>query len=157
MIYHGKYIIPGLVVFLVVITFPIWYGVAGSGRQFDNPIAPGPGELCIEDAPWMRENHMRLLNRWRDEVVRDGKRLREAGRDGKNLVQEYPLKSLTRTCMACHGKAEKDAAGNWKSTSAATYCDECHNYVGVHSFSQSPTYCWDCHIDPVTVGQKPGK
>lgn len=154
MIYHGKYIVPGLVIFLVVITFPIWYGVARGGKQFDNPIEAKEGEQCIADTGWMRENHMQLLTRWRDEVVREGKRVREADRDGKNFLKEYPLKSLTRTCMACHSKAKKNTQGKWESTSAATYCRECHEYVGVHSFSQSPAYCWDCHVDPVRVGNR---
>lgn len=133
--YHGKFIIPGLIVFIVAVTFPMWYGVARGGATFQSPPNPN-GEQCIEDTEFMRGNHMQMLTEWRDEVVRDGDRIYTSKRDGKKHE-----KSLTKNCMACHGKA--DAAG--KSTSAATYCGDCHDYVGVHP------YCWDCHIDPAEM------
>jgi len=138
--YHGQYILPGLVVFLVLITFPMWYGVAGSKPPFANPVPNTAGEKCIEAKAYMRANHMQMLIRWRDEVVRQGERTYTA-KDGKQWN-----KSLTRTCMACHGQANEKG----QSTSPATYCEHCHAYVGVHT----PTYCWDCHIDPATVGKE---
>ena len=134
-LYHGKYIIPGLIVFLAGVTFPMWYGVARGGSTFQSPPNPN-GEQCIESREFMRDNHMRMLNAWRDEVVREGERVYVSQRDGKKYD-----KSLTKTCMACHGKV--NAAG--KSAGAATYCGDCHDYVGVKP------YCWDCHIDPATA------
>jgi len=66
---------------------------------------------------------MKLLNTWRDEVIRQDKRLYETA-DGR----VYDM-SLTKTCMKCH-------------ESKAQFCDQCHNYVGV------TPYCWDCHTYP---------
>lgn len=139
-LYHQNYIIPGLVAFLVIITFPMWSSIVTKKPNFDNPIAAAEGEACVESAAFMRTNHMQMLNQWRDEVVREGNRVYRAG-NGREW-----RKSLTGTCMECHGKAER-VEGQWKSTSAATYCIECHNYVGISN------YCWDCHVDPVEVGQ----
>jgi len=137
--YHGRYIFPGLLAFMALITFPMWYGAAGSKPPFQNPVSNTAGEKCIESKDYMRANHMRLLIAWRDSVVRNGERTYIAS-DGRLWN-----KSLTPTCMACHGQA--NTAG--ESTSPATYCEHCHRYVGV----RTPIYCWDCHIDPVAVNK----
>ena len=136
-LYQGRYIIPGLVAFLFVATFPLWFGAASREEPFQSPPNPN-GETCIEPKETMRENHMQLLIAWRDEVVREGNRTYTAS-DGTEWS-----KSLTNTCMSCHGKADE----NGKSVGPAAYCGDCHDYVGVHT----PVYCWDCHIDPVAVG-----
>lgn len=141
-LYHGKYIIPGLAVFLAIATFPIWYSAARGGlplKPFKNPLQVEGGPACIEKTEFMRAKHMRLLNEWRDEVVRDGDRVYEAS-DGKKYD-----KSLTKTCMACHARVDADG----KSASEATYCLDCHAYVGVD------TYCWDCHVDPAATDEAP--
>ena len=129
-LYHGRYILPALAAFLVVATLPVWRGAAARGSGFQSP--PNPqGQRCIEPKSVMRAEHMRLLIRWRDEVVREDRRVYIAS-DGRPWE-----KSLVKTCMACHGHA--DAKG--KSTTAATACDECHAYVNV-----KPD-CWNCHLD----------
>ncbi len=33
---------------------------------------PSEAEACVEDTPFMRANHMDLLNHWRDDLVRSG-------------------------------------------------------------------------------------
>ncbi len=71
----------------------------------------------------MRDSHMKLLIQWRDQVVRENKRLYK-GSDEKTHTM-----SLTNTCLNCHSNKEQ-------------FCDQCHNYVGV-----TPT-CWNCHIIP---------
>jgi len=71
----------------------------------------------------MRKNHVDLLTRWRDWVVRDGD-LEYVASDGK----EYTM-SLTQTCLECHSNKDK-------------FCDRCHDYLRV-----SPR-CWDCHNVP---------
>lgn len=139
-IYDKPYVITGLVVFLIVITFPMWSSILSSKPSFENPNEPAAGETCIESKQHMRANHMQMLDAWRDEVVRKGERIYKAT-DGREWN-----KSLTLTCMNCHAKAE-EVDGKMKSTSAATYCIDCHDYVGV------TTYCWDCHVDPVAVGR----
>jgi len=134
-LYGGAYIIPGLLVFLGLATTPLWRGAAaGTAASFQSPPNPG-AERCLEPKEFMRDRHMQLLIQWREDVVRGASRLYTAA-DGRRWD-----KSLTSTCMACHGKA--DAHGN--STTAATYCTECHHYVGVS------LYCWDCHVDPAEL------
>ena len=117
-------IITGLVVFLALVTFPIWYGMAAGAdsRPPEIKLPEGDGK-CVADTEYMRKDHMELLNRWRDDVVRNDNRIFVAS-DGRRYY-----KSLSRTCMSCH----HDKAG---------FCDRCHDYVAV-----SP-YCWDCHVDP---------
>ena len=85
----------------------------------------------------MRAEHMRLLVRWRDEVVRENSRVYTAS-DGRTWE-----KSL-KTCVACHGHT--DAQG--KSTTAAAACSECHGYLNV-----KPD-CWNCHHDAAAPGVK---
>ena len=70
-------ILIGLVVFVVLATVPIWYAL-GIADEESAPAYPADLELpenssqCVEDRQYMIANHMDLLNRWRDEVVRDG-------------------------------------------------------------------------------------
>lgn len=122
---RGK-IVTGIVIFLVLVLFPVWFTLASG--DFTPPdlgdVKKATGaEDCVRDAEWMRANHMELLDGWRNEVVRHGSRRDEvSGRE----------RSLTRTCLGCHkGEGRK-----------AEFCDRCHGYLGV-----TPN-CWDCHIDP---------
>ncbi len=119
----GKVII-GLAIFVLLITFPIWFTLA-SGKAGHRPELELPKNetQCVESKEYMKAWHMDLLNDWRDAAVRDGKRMYVA-EDGKKYVM-----SLSLTCLKCH-------------TNKAKFCDECHNYVGV------VPYCWDCHVDP---------
>jgi hypothetical protein len=113
----------GLVVFLALITFPIWYNMV-SGEQAEPPdiVTPDDG-ACLLDAEEMRTEHMQMIMDWRDEVVRDKQRIHTTA-DGRRFD-----KSLTRTCLDCHANK-------------AEFCDRCHDYLGVKP------YCWDCHIVP---------
>ncbi len=122
----GKVII-GLLIFIILISFPIWYNVAGGKATYVPELEKASrGSDCVRPAQWMRYNHMDLLNDWRDQVVRDGERYEE-GSDGS--VYE---RSLTHTCLDCHQNKDQ-------------FCDKCHDYLSV-----SP-YCWDCHINPKEV------
>ena len=119
-------IIIGLVVFLILMTFPLWYNLA-NGKATYRPepevitkSIPGK-DKCILPAEQMRVRHMSLLNQWRDSAVRRGVRTYAAG-DGRSFEM-----SLTRTCLDCH--SNKD-----------TFCDRCHNYLNVKP------YCWGCHL-----------
>jgi hypothetical protein len=107
-----------------LISFPLWYNAA-SGRGSYRPVLDvGTQEKqCVEPATYMRASHMRMLDEWRNAVVREGDRLYAAS-DGK----EYNM-SLTRTCLKCHAKKEK-------------FCDQCHSYEAV-----TPN-CWNCHVIP---------
>jgi hypothetical protein len=95
--------------------------------SLDTPVINAlQNKKCVEDKAFMRANHMKLLNVWRDEAVREGKRVYTA-KDGRTFE-----KSLTGSCIRCHSSKEQ-------------FCDRCHNYVGAN-----PS-CFDCHIVPTEV------
>ncbi len=126
--YDAKKIVPGLLIFLALMTSPIWYswGKAASppDLKLDTPaIQQLKEKRCIEPTPYMIANHMELLDSWRNAVVRQGDRIYVAS-DGK----EYGM-SLTGTCLNCHSNKEQ-------------FCDRCHNYEDV-----KPT-CFSCHVAP---------
>jgi hypothetical protein len=136
-LYHARYILPALAAFLALATLPVWRSAAARGASFQSPSNP-QGQRCIEPKSVMRASHMRLLMRWRDDVVREDRRVYIAS-DGRQWE-----KSLVKTCLACHGHVD----ANGKSTTAATACDECHTYVNV-----KPN-CWNCHLDSAAAGVK---
>ena len=126
--YDGGKIITGLLIGSGLVSFPFWYnpGKAGSPHELkiDTPaILQMKEKKCIEPAPYMRANHMELIDSWRKSVVRDGSRLYVAS-DGK----KYRM-SLSNTCLNCHSNKDK-------------FCDRCHSYTGA-----SPA-CWSCHVVP---------
>lgn len=124
-------IILGLGIFVVGVTFPLWYGAIKSipapVLSLETPVINSmQNKKCVEDTAFMHANHMKMLSNWRDEVVREGNRLYTA-KDGHTFE-----KSLTGTCIQCHSNKEQ-------------FCDRCHNYVGA-----KPT-CFSCHIVPGEV------
>jgi hypothetical protein len=119
----GKVIV-GLLIFLGLLTFPIWYNVAsGKGAVKPDPKIVTSEKACVEAADYMKAEHMDLLNDWREIVVREGRRVHVAP-SGRKFEM-----SLSNTCMSCHSNKSE-------------FCDECHDYLGVDP------YCWDCHIEP---------
>lgn len=127
------FIIFGLVIFLAFVTFPFWYGAGKSTPapvlSLDTPVINRmPDKKCVEDKAFMRANHMKMLNAWRDEAVRDGHRLYTA-KDGRMFE-----KSLTGTCIQCHSSREQ-------------FCNRCHNYVDAR-----PT-CFNCHVVPGEINK----
>ena len=123
-VFDARKIIPGLVIFFILITVPLWYSLAGGAKaEPPEPEIITPREQCVESAQYMRESHMELLDEWRESVVRGGVRTYLAS-DG----QEYRM-SLTGTCMDCH-------------SNKAQFCDSCHDYAGVEPD------CWSGHISP---------
>lgn len=120
--YNGTKIIFGLAIFVLAVASPFVFGLVGNTTQV-RQLLDVPEGSCVKDAETMRASHMGLLDVWRDEVVREGKR-EEIEIDGKF----YP-KSLSLGCMACH-------------TNKEAFCDKCHSYAGVQP------YCWDCHVVP---------
>jgi len=118
----------GLAVFFALAAFPIWYSL---GVADDASAPPFPSDLemptnsseCVKDKDYMIANHMDLLNRWRDEVVREG------DKSGVEIGGKTYKKSLTKGCMCCH-------------TSREHFCNRCHSYLDV-----KPA-CWDCHVEP---------
>jgi hypothetical protein len=124
--YDGGKIIAGILLFLALVTFPVWFTLAQGKAGYAPTLAkPVKGEHCVESKPYMRSWHMDLLNQWRDSVVRADQRVYES----RDFPTELHEMSLTKTCLGCH-------------EDKAQFCDQCHNYLGV-----SP-YCWDCHNEP---------
>ena len=122
--YNAGKITVGLVVFLALITFPIWYNLATGKAGYSPELEKAAkGETCVRDSAYMVAYHMDLLDTWRDQVVRDGQRYEQLA-SGRTVER-----SLSNTCLDCH--VNKDA-----------FCDRCHHFVGVDP------YCWDCHIVP---------
>jgi len=127
--YNKGYIITGLVIFVLFVTFPVWFNGLDAGPLPKPELPPGGEKECVAPAAEMRDIHMQLLNEWRDDVLRDSDRVAVTV-DGK----EY-RKGLQIACMQCHSNKEK-------------FCDTCHDYAAV-----SPT-CWDCHIAPAELAKK---
>ncbi len=121
-------IIVGLIIFVILVTFPFWRQLAASGEaDVARPDLdyPDPAEVpsCVEDSAYMTANHPHLLNDWRDQLVREG-----VTEYTSSTGEVYQI-SLTHTCLDCH--EDRDA-----------FCNRCHDYSNV-----DPT-CWDCHTTP---------
>ena len=119
-----KLIITGVIIFIIIVTFPFWYnrGKAAPQPELELTAKAKAAKVCVRTTDYMKAEHMQLLDIWRDAVVRRGDRI-YVSPDGK----EYSM-SLTNTCLDCH-------------SNKANFCDRCHNYASVRP------YCWDCHID----------
>lgn len=124
-------IVAGLVAFLALLTFPVWYNrAAGTTSRPPEVKLPAREKQCVAPVSYMRNSHMQLLIRWREEAVRQDVRTFTAA-DGRT----YRI-SLTGTCLNCHSKPD--------------FCDRCHNYAAV-----KPA-CWDCHLDPGQIQKARG-
>jgi hypothetical protein len=122
--YDGGKIIAGVIIGLILLTFPIWYTAGGAPAKPEVKL-PVKEKECVESGAYMKTKHMQLLDLWRDSVVRVAQRSYTAP-NGRKFDM-----SLQNTCMTadCHAKKTE-------------FCDRCHNYTGV------VPYCWDCHIPP---------
>jgi hypothetical protein len=123
-------IIAGLLVFIGFVTHPFILSIGKEklrpNVEINSPeimSLPEGERKCIEPKEFMRKEHMKMLNKWRDAVVREGKTL-YVNSEGKSFNM-----SLQNTCIQCHSNKSK-------------FCDECHKYAHVKP------YCWDCHIEP---------
>lgn len=125
--HDGGKIILGLVIFLALITFPMWYNLASETSTYVPELEkPTNAKQCVRETEYMTGFHMDLLNTWRDDVVRGEDRF-FVGPDGVTYE-----KSLSNTCLDCHENKDQ-------------FCDKCHDYMAVDP------YCWDCHIIPKEV------
>jgi len=119
-----KWIIAGLVIFGFIATFPFWYNIGKTAPKPDPQYTEKAkaSKRCVREKSYMKSDHMRILDEWRDTVVRNASRkyINDRG-------EEFEM-SLSNTCMDCH-------------SNKAEFCDRCHNYASVDP------YCWDCHID----------
>lgn len=112
----------GVLIFVGLAVSPFLYNLA-------KPAAPptlvtGTKEKqCVEPTAFMKSSHMELLDTWRNEVVRDGRRIYVSSTGKKYTI------SLQNTCLKCHTKKTQ-------------FCDRCHDFLNV-----APK-CWECHIAP---------
>jgi len=123
-------IVIGLVLFVVLVTFPFWSAFGSAAPGAPELAKPVRGSQCIEDTEWITANHPQLLNQWRDAVVRQGKKEYTAT-DGTRHEM-----SLSKTCMNCHEDRQ-------------TFCGRCHDYADVQ------LTCWNCHLDPSSEVTEP--
>lgn len=122
-LYDGGKIIAGMLIFFILLAFPIWYNLAsGKATYRPDPQLPTQEKKCVRDADYMVHYHMDILDDWRERVVREGERFVTINNT------RYEM-SLTKTCLNCHSNKSR-------------FCDECHNYLAVDP------YCWDCHVIP---------
>ena len=119
-----KFIVTGVIIFIVIATFPFWYnrGKAAPAPELQLTEKAKAAQVCVRSTEYMKAEHMQLLDLWRDSVVRRGDRIYVSPSG-----QEYNM-SLSNTCLDCH-------------SNKAEFCDRCHDYASVQP------YCWDCHID----------
>jgi hypothetical protein len=127
--YNGGKIIAGLVLFFGLILYPFYSNMFGGPVKrampsIDTPVISQLDKTeCVRPGEVMRTDHMKILDDWRDEVVRNGKR------DIIHVGGRIFEKSLQNGCMMCHSNKKQ-------------FCGECHGYAGVKP------YCWDCHFVP---------
>ncbi len=117
----GK-VIPGIIAFVLFVTVPFWTNF-GKAAPKPQPELPKEYKKCVESKEFMRREHMKLLRKWRFDVVRNNMRV-YINSEGRLINM-----SLQNECMRCH-------------TSKKKFCDVCHDYVAAHP------YCWNCHIPP---------
>jgi hypothetical protein len=122
--YDGGKILIGLVIFVVLVTFPFWFnhGKAAPAPEPKLTEKAKAEKACIQPKNTMKSAHMQILNDWRNNVVRNADRIYETA-EGKRFEM-----SLSNTCLDCH-------------SNKTDFCDRCHDYAAV------TPYCWDCHID----------
>jgi hypothetical protein len=124
-----KLIITGLIIFIVIVVSPFLLNMGKASTGADPVIPEGLKEKkgeCIFPKEEMKAEHMQLLDKWRETVVRKGERVYVAS-SGKEY--NMSLSSGENSCIGCHSNKTE-------------FCDRCHDYASVRP------YCWDCHNEP---------
>lgn len=127
--YNAKAVIIGIVIFVAIFSSPFWTGWIGQDYTKTGVVLPAGEKECIEDTEFMRAQHMRLLDEWRDQALREENRVYQSALNGKKWVI-----SLQNTCLKCHSNYTE-------------FCEKCHVANSVYP------YCWTCHIIP-TEGKR---
>lgn len=122
--YNSKAVGIGIAIFVALFTTPFWLSWLGQDYRKTGVVFPPNQQYCIEDTEFMRANHMRLLDEWRDQALREENREYVSALNGKRWII-----SLQNTCMKCHNNY-------------AEFCEKCHVANSVYP------YCWTCHIIP---------
>ncbi|WP_088226660.1 sulfate reduction electron transfer complex DsrMKJOP subunit DsrJ [Desulfosporosinus sp. FKB] len=122
---YSKKIYLGILIFIILLISPF---LASLGKanvppvpSLDTPVINAMTvKQCVEPTEYMKDYHMQLLYKWRDEYVREGNTIYVNSRG-----QKYTI-SFEKTCLKCHSNEEQ-------------FCQRCHTYAGVK------LYCWECH------------
>ena len=122
--YNAKAVVIGIIIFVAIFSSPFWLGWLGQNYTKTGVVNPVGEKECIENTKFMRAQHMRLLDEWRDQALREGNRVYVSALNGKKWAI-----SLQNTCVTCHN--------NYKE-----FCEKCHTANSVYP------YCWTCHIIP---------
>ena len=124
--YDSGKIIPGLLIFVLLITFPFWYNNLSSAEQVKTPEPPDKSILTgftfpngqeHPSAAEMRAKHMELLQSFH-----------AAADPAKMAAAQKGEKMQTMSCMMCHGSKEQ-------------FCDSCHANIAEKKVPD----CWNCH------------
>jgi hypothetical protein len=101
--YNRRYIVPGIVIFIAVVTLPFWANVTSKSFKRPAVVLPANEKECIEPKALMQAEHMRILNEWRDSALRNGKRTYVAtdGKIWEVSLQNTCMKCLTSECSTC--------------------------------------------------------
>ncbi len=123
-----KLIIAGLVVFcvLAILPFILSFGKAAPAPEPELTAKAKIAGYCVLPKKEMKVEHMKILDEWRENVVRQDTRIYVSS-IGKEF--NMSLSSGDNSCIGCH-------------SNKAQFCDRCHDYASVRP------YCWDCHNEP---------
>lgn len=122
--YNALGVSAGILIFALIFTSPFWAAWLGRDYTKTGVVLPQDEKYCIENTEFMRANHMRLLNEWRDQALREDNRQYVSALNGKKFSI-----SLQNTCVQCH-------------SNYAEFCEKCHAANSVYP------YCWTCHLIP---------
>ncbi|MBF0585988.1 sulfate reduction electron transfer complex DsrMKJOP subunit DsrJ [Prosthecochloris sp. N3] len=118
----GVLMITGGIVLVMILAVSMFSPGGGAETADRAAVAERDSTACIASKEYMRSHHMKLLDQWRHDAVREGDRIHETP-DGRTFE-----KSLN-TCLSCHSQNR-------------FFCVMCHQYANVE-----PT-CWNCHLLP---------
>lgn len=121
--YNAKAVIVGAVIFAALFSSPFWLNLGKDAYKRPDVVLPKNEKECVEPVEYMRAEHMALLNQWRDQALRNEKRVYVS-----STGKEWTI-SLQNTCLKCHNDY-------------ANFCEKCHIANSVYP------YCWTCHITP---------
>ena len=98
--YNKGLVITGIVIFVVFFTSPFLIGLVKSGPPPQPELSPKAklAKQCVEAKEYMVESHMQMLNDWRNEAVRMGKRIYVAT-DGKEETGDVVQSSDSPVCQ----------------------------------------------------------
>ncbi|NQT35640.1 hypothetical protein HQ587_10660 [bacterium] len=172
--YNGGKIIIGLLIFLLAMTFPIWYNVFAGKDSFEPELEIPTKNIsgkdqCVLPIEEMRASHMDVLNEWRDTVVRKGERThvtpdgREFNRSlsflpGEPVIVEpavvqlaLPDTNVTVDSMEVHLQSHTADAGMTTEVVASHEAEIIrHSCLDCHS--NKSNFCDKCHnyvaVDP---------